>query len=220
MATSVIVSLQDMKTHLRYPSPSQPTSDDAAIQQFIDAAEECIRFECDETLPRLYEEQHDGGRFKIFLDHRPVLSVKNIQESWGWINYELDFQAEGTVPEGTSMWGYSIDNYTTGEIARRSVASVPIPFIPGERNIRVTYVAGYDPVPATIVLAIKELVAHWWQNSQLRAVALAGANIAYDAVQGAAYTRDTESGSQNLNIGVPYRILEMIKGYRRLPIIA
>jgi hypothetical protein len=69
-------------------------------------------------------------------------------------------------------------------------------------------------------LAELELIAHWWQNSQLRAVAMAGTNIGYDTVEGAIYSRDTESGTQNMNIGVPYRILEMLNSHRHLPIIA
>lgn len=209
-----------MKAHLRYPNPTSASSDDAALQGFIDAADACIQFECGDILPTLHSERHDGGGFKIFLRHPPVLEIKNIEEGWGWINYELDYQDANTAPSDTTMFGYSIDNAETGDVARRSVASVPIPFIPGEHNIFVQYVSGYAQPPANILLAVKELVAHWWQNSQLRAVALAGTNVSYDAVQGAVYTRDTETGVQNLNIGVPYRILELIKANRRMPIIA
>jgi hypothetical protein len=217
---SAIVDLASMKAHLRYPNPASPSSDDTAIQGFIDAAEECIRFECDDVIPTLYSERHDGGDFKIYTHHRPLLEVKNIEEGWGWITYELDYQDPNTAPSDTTMFGYSVNNYETGEIARRSVASVPLPFIPGERNIYIQYTAGYAQAPANIVLATKELVAHWWQNSQLRALTMAGSNIAYDTVTGAAYTRDTETGVQNINVGVPYRILELIKAHRKMPIIA
>jgi hypothetical protein len=51
-------------------------------------------------------------------------------------------------------------------------------------------------------------------------MSVAGANMAYDAVEGALYSRDTESGTQNINVGVPYRILEMLKSYRHMPFIA
>lgn len=220
MADSTLVSLTDIKTHLRYPNPSQASPDDAALQRFLNAADEVLQYECDETLPRTYTERHDGGDYTLFTYHRPLISVRNIEEGWGWINFELDFQDANTAPENTTLWGYSIDSPENGQISRRSVASVPIPFMPGEANIVVTYVAGHSPLPATIVLACLELISHWWQNSQLRAAVVGGANVAYDATQGTAYTRDTEAGVQNLNIGVPYRILEMIKSHRHMPFIA
>lgn len=215
-----IVSLQEVKEHLRYPNPSAPTPDDSGLQRFITAADECIEFECDEILPKLFNETHDGGKTKIFVRHRPILEVLNLEEGWGWINFELDFVPVNSPAQVNSMYAYSIDNAQTGEITRRSAGNVVIPFVPGDDNIAITYRAGEGRIPGTIVLAELELIAHWWQNSQLRGVSMSGANMGYDTVTGALYTRDTETGVQNLNVGVPYRILEMIKSHRRLPIIA
>jgi hypothetical protein len=118
------------------------------------------------------------------------------------------------------MFGYSIDSYEAGLISRRSAGNVNIPFVPGQANIHVSYTAGLEAVPPSIELAALELIAHWWQNSQLRAAAMGGVNISYDATLGQQYSRDTESGTQNINIGVPFRILEMLKPNRRRPIIA
>jgi hypothetical protein len=146
--------------------------------------------------------------------------VQNVEEGWGWLNYELDYVEVNSPAPAFSMFAYSIDNYENGELSRRSAGNVQIPFRPGQDNIRVEYTSGMQSVPAAVFLAELELIAHWWQNSQLRAVAMGGANVAYDAVEGALYSRDTESGSQNINIGVPYRILEMIKGNRHMPYIA
>ena len=223
MQVSLLVSLAEVKAHLRWPNPTEPNDDDTNLASFIEAADEVIRFECDEILPRQFQEQHDGGKYKIYLYHRPILEVLNIQENWGYISYELDFQQVGALPETTSMFGYSIDNAVAGEISRRSVASVPIPFIPGDENILVEYIAGMSKVPANIKLAAKELVAHWWRNSQQRpggAGAGIPAEVAFDSVVGANYSRDTESGNQNINIGVPNRILELIKGSRHMPIMS
>lgn len=220
MANSTIVSLTDVKTHLRYPNPTQANADDAALQKFINAADEVLQFECDGTVPKVYSERHDGGGYKIFTRHRPLITVQNIEEGWGWVNHQLDYQDANTDPAATTLFGYSINSYENGEIGRRSVASVPIHFRPGEANIFIQYVAGYQPVPPTLILAVLELIAHWWQNSQLRAAVAGGANVSYDATQGGSYTRDTESGVQNINIGVPYRILELIKGHRHMPFIA
>lgn len=215
-----IVSLEQVKAHLRYPNPSQSSPDDAALQIFINAADDVIEFECDDILPKLFVEQYDGGDGTIFLWHRPILSVENVEEGWGWLNYELDFVEVNSPAPIFSMYAYSIDNYENAQISRRSAGNIIIPFRPGESNIQVTYRVGYEPIPGAIILGELELIAHWWQNSQLRGVTMAGANLGYDTVTGQLYSRDTESGNQNLNVGVPYRILELIKPHRHMPFIA
>ena len=214
------ITLQEAKTHLRDPHPSQVSADDPSIQIFLDAVQEVLTFECDDLTPTLHSERHNGGNYKIFTYHSPILSVENVQENWGWISYDLDFQDVGVEPVATSMFGYSIDTPEVGEISRRTVASVPIPFIPGEKNIFIQYTAGRATLPPDVKLGALELLAHMWQNSQLRATTMAGANIAYDGVEGALYSRDTETGVQNINIGIPYRILELIKGKRHMPFFA
>lgn len=214
-----IVTLTKLKSHLRYTNPSAPSSDDGALQTFLDAADEVIRFECDDILPKTYTEYHDGGDYTIHLRRVPLISVKNVEEGWGYIAFELDY-VEVNSPPPYSLFAYSIDSYENAKITRRSAGNVQIPFRPGSGNIIVEYVAGEETIPGNIVLAELELVAHWWQNSQYRAAVMGGVNITYDASAGTGYTRDTETGSQNLNIGVPYRILELIKSHRHRPIIA
>lgn len=215
-----IVSLTDVKTHLRYPNPTAANADDAALQKFINAADECIEFECDDILPKTFDETYDGGDTQIFTRHLPILEVLSVQEGWGYLTYELDFVEVNSPGPVFSMFAYSIDNPETGQISRRTAGNVLIPFRAGESNIAITYRVGDAVIPGAIILAELELIAHWWQNSQLRAVTMAGANLAYDTVTGAAYSRDTESGNQNINVGVPYRILEMIKSRRHMPFIA
>jgi hypothetical protein len=208
-----VVSLSDVKQHLRI-APSN-TNEDYSLQGFIAAADDVIRAECGEVLPRHYDEYYDGGGYNVYLRHRPVLSVENIEEGWGWFNWELDYQQVNTVPGG-AMFAFSIDAPEVGRISRRSAGNVVIPFVAGIKNIRVMYTAGRDSIPGTIRLAALELVAHWWQASQLRSSATGGAGT-YDAVEGPAYTRAPEF--TDINYGVPYRILELLKPYRRLPII-
>lgn len=214
-----IVTLSQVKAHLRYPTPTQPSPDDAALQMFLNAADEVIVYECGDILPKLFSEYYDGGDYEIYLRHTPLLSVENVEEGWGYLNWELDY-VEVNSPPPYSMFAYSIDTYEEACISRRSAGNVQIPFRPGNSNIYVQYRAGEKNIPGNVVLAELELMAHWWSNSQYRSVALAGANIAYDAVSGSAYSRDTESGVQNINIGIPERILELVKSHRKRPIIA
>jgi hypothetical protein len=85
----------------------------------------------------------------------------------------------------------------------------------GEDNIRVTYTAGRAVTPPVIYLAVLELINHWWQNSQQRNIGVNGGQ--YDSVGETEFTRAT--GLTSINQGVPYRILELIKPYRRFPVI-
>lgn len=209
-----IVSLSDVKTHLRYPVTD--TDDDTALAGFISAADEVIKREVGHVIPEQYDENYDGGDVSIYLQNVPVLSVESVQEGWGWINYELDQVQVNTIP-ALSMFAYSVDIPLTGKISRRSAGNVSIPFIPGEGNIHVVYTVGRGEIPGNVRLAALELIAHWWQNSQQReGTGSAPGEYGYDATN-VDFTRTT--GMSAVNQGVPYRILELLKPHRRQPII-
>lgn len=209
-----LVTLVDVKMHLRIPPTN--VSEDYALMGFIYAAEDVIRTECGDVMPRHFDESYDGGNTVIYLRHRPVLSIENVEEGWGWFNYELDYQQVNTVP-AASMFAYSIDSPEAGAITRRSAGNVVIPFVPGTKNVRIVYTAGRHYIPGAIRLATLELVAHWFQSSQLRAGANNASEQAYDAVEGERYSRGYDTAG--INYGVPFRILELLKPFRRLPVI-
>jgi hypothetical protein len=212
---SNIVTLDEVRAHLRYPLAN--TQDDAALQFHIDAADDAIRKECGEILPQIYDESYDGGRPTIFLNRVPVISVEGIRENWGFASYDLDNIQPDSTGAG-SMFAYSIDNDETGEITRRTSGNIAIPFMRGKSNIRITYTAGRLPVPALIRLAELELIAYWWQNSQQRASQQTTAS-GFGAVDQGEVRSGPEAGIQSINIGIPWRIIEMIKAYRAGPII-
>ena len=214
VASADIVTLAEVRAHLRYPATD--TSDDLALQGFIYAADDVIVSECGEVVPKTYDELYDGGKYYIFLRHRPVLEVVNVEEGWGWYNWELDYQQVNTIPAG-AMFAYSLDSLISGAVSRRSAGNVMIPFIPGSKNIRVTYRSGLQQIPGSIRLAALELVAHWWQNSQMRSQMANAMASAYDA-ENADFTRAT--GFSSINLGVPDRILELLKAKRHMPYFA
>jgi hypothetical protein len=166
-------------------------------------------------VPTSYEEYYDGGGNYIYLRHKPILSVENIEEGWGWWDYELDYQQVNTVPAG-SMFAFSIDSPEAGGISRRSAGNVCIPFVPGVKNIKVNYTAGLPAVPPSVRLAALEIIAHWWSNSQMRAMANTNAYQSFDQMN-EEFTRTT--GTISINSGLPYRVLELLKKHRHLPII-
>lgn len=208
-----VVTLQDVKAHLRMTMTD--TTDDMALMGFIAAADDVIQTECDDVLPRHYDEFYDGGGYWVYLKHRPVLSVQNVEEGWGWYNYELDYQQANTVP-ASSMFAYSVDSPNIGGITRRSAGNVMVPFVAGTKNIRVQYTAGRANIPPSVRLAALEIIAHWYQNSQLRAQANSQTYTSYDAMN-EDWTRAT--GITSINAGLPFRVLELLKRHRRVPII-
>lgn len=210
-----IVTLDEVKNHLRYPISA--TQDDAALQFHIEAADDVLRKECGEILPQVYDETYDGGSTTLYTIHTPLLSVESIQEGWGYQNFVLDYVQANTVGTSGSLYAYSIDNAETGQITRRTAGNTVTRFVAGTGNIRITYTAGRQPVPALIRLAELELVAFWWQNSQERA-SQQSQQYGFGAIDqeiprsgGAQYT--------SINQGIPWRIIEMIKAYRAGPII-
>jgi hypothetical protein len=208
-----IVSLQDVKTHLRY-TPTD-TVDDVALQGFIHAANDVVQTECGDILPATYDENHDGGSYVIYLRHTPVLSIDNVEEGWGWWNWELDYQQVNTVPAG-ALYAYSLDMPTIGAISRRSAGNVQIPFVPGTKNIRVQYTAGRDTVPGAVRLFALELIAYWWRISQQRAMQTAASTTQYQQVN-EDFTRS--QGITSINLGIPAGLLEVLKPYRHTPYI-
>lgn len=208
-----VVTLTDVKNHLRIPPTD--TSNDVALMGFIAAADDVIEAECGEIMPKHFIETYDGGGYTIYLRHRPLLSIQNVEEGWGWFNYELDYQQVNTVPAG-DLFAYSIDSEEAACISRRSAGNVSIPFVAGRKNIKVWYTAGRSTIPGSVRLASLELIAHWYQNSQLRAMAQSQQYTTFDAVN-EDFTRST--GVTSINSGLPWRVLELLKRYRRLPIV-
>jgi hypothetical protein len=206
-----IVGLEDVLAHLRYPAVN--TQDDAALQGFINAATDVLRHECGDVVPLEYDEYYDGGDYAIATRHNPIISVQNVEEGWGFTNYELAFN-QVNATEATNMFSYSIDNPEIGLISRRSGGNVNIRFMVGTANIRVTYVAGRAAVPGALRLAALELIAHWWQGSQMRATQYQSEG--YDAVD-IDFSRTL--GGTEFNSGIPYRVLELIRPYRHIPFI-
>jgi hypothetical protein len=208
-----VVTLQDVKAHLRMSQTD--TTDDMALMGFIAAVDDVVVAECGEVIPVHYDEYYDGGGFWVYLRHRPVLSVEAVEEGWGWFNYMLDYQPVNTIP-ASSMYAYSLDSPTIGGITRRSAGNVQIPFVPGTKNIHVWYTAGRATVPPSIRLGALEMIAHWYQNSQLRSMAGSQQYSSYDALN-EDWTRAT--GITSINSGLPFRVLELLKRHRRIPII-
>jgi hypothetical protein len=213
-----IVELQEAKTYLRFPNPSQPSADDTIIAELIDGIEEIVVLHCGAVTPKTHVEKYQGGDCSIFLQHAPLVAVNEVRESWGFNTFVLD-QVDPSSETVDSIYAYSIDNYDVAQITRRTAAGVTIPFVNAVYNgIQVTYTAGRETVPAAVAIGVKELLAHIYQGSLQRGVSLSGSTIAYDAISGS-IIHNPGDGSQ-VWVGLPTRLLQFFESERRLPIIA
>jgi hypothetical protein len=213
-AVTEIVSLATLKSYLQIPVVD--TSYDSVLTDiFIPAAQRVIERELGIIVPRtIMAERHHGGTGLVMLRVLPVLYIINVEEGWGFYNWELTEQPVNSQPP-VSIYAYSLDKPAEGYLTRRGPGNVCYPFVGGVDNIRVDYVAGRSEVPGSALLAALELIGVWFRQSQLRSSnqAMAG----FDAVN-EDFTRT--SAITSINMGVPYYVLELLKPDRRRPLIA
>ena len=213
MPITEIASLATVKQFMRIPN----TNDDATIQILMAAAQEAIENETGHIVAKtIRADRYDGGTCELWLREKPVLYVQNVEEGWGYYDWELDDQQVNTIT-ALSIWAYSLDNREEGLLTRRSAGNVLVPFVSGRNNIRVDYVVGRTDMPANAVLAFCTLVSIWYRETQLRMTANGGAEATVFNAQNEDFTRS--QGETSVNLGIPLTIIEMLKSSRRRPIV-
>jgi hypothetical protein len=129
-----VVTIDQVRAHLRLPA--NYTQDDGMLSGiFIPAANNVVRRECGDIIPKTHDENYDGGEPSIWLRHKPVLSVELVEEGWWFTNYSL--QEVQVNSASTGMFAFAIDAPKSGLITRRSGGNVNIPFIRGNGNIHI-----------------------------------------------------------------------------------
>lgn len=213
MAITEIAPLATVKEYLRIPT-TNTTDDDVLQSVFMPAATRVIEREIGHIIAKpIRAERHNGGKNQVWLRELPVLYVENVEEGWGYYDWELDDQEVNSIP-ALSIWAYSLDNKVEGMVTRRSAGSVAIPFVAGINNIRVDYVAGRYEVPENAVLAFCELIGYWYRWSQLRSVNQPSVGGGFGAIE-----NSSRMGDDSINIGIPEGVIEMLKPNRRRPIV-
>lgn len=196
------LDFEETWNYIQFNEPPQGTKA-TLLKRYIDAA--CAEAQgangANRPLtPTQFQERHDGwsGEY-ILLRHCPVLQLvlcREWQSTGGFV----------TLPESTPespTEGVQVD-YATGRIMRTFQGySWPRPFFPGSRNVEVTYVAGFNPVPPDIWMATMELVAYWWRNTQEAARTSPLRTNEYDNAQ-----------QGGLWAGVPNRIARVFQSYQ------
>lgn len=145
------------------------------------------------------------------LPYYPVIGTPTVVEYWGTSGPHTLTEQTPEHQSNTNGGNYGdvfqIDRLK-GRITRTFPGLIQRPFFPGERNIEVTWVAGYNPVPAQIRAATLELCAYWYRQTQ-EAVRTAGPTgaMGYD-----------EPGPSNLWPAVPNRVIALLEPFTQVGI--
>lgn len=144
-----------------------PTGQNAIrLQRFIDSA--CTQAQGPSganrpIAPTQLQERHDGwSGDTIQLYYSPFLALVSCVEN---MSTGGPISLPESTPEHNGFDGVAID-YGTSQVTRTFAGGWPRPYFPGLRNIEVTYVAGFNPLPPDLWEATMELVAWKWRNSQ------------------------------------------------------
>lgn len=171
------------------------------LQRLIDSACATAQTAVNRPIaPTRIQERHDGwSGDTIVLRYSPFLQLVSCVEN-------MSTGGPITLPESTpganGFDGVAID-YATSIITRTFAGGWPRPFFPGLRNIEVTYVAGFNPVPADLWEATVDLAAYKWRMSQEQPRWFQSAGDEYGGAQ-----------SSLLYPGIPNRIAETFASYR------
>lgn len=143
---NALVSLADTKAHLGIGALD--TSQDARVERLINTASQLIEDYTDRKLTyQSYDVRRDGRRSdRLVLPEWPVVAITSVWDDPAW-----DFQSQ-TVIDPTE-YGVEEDCILVLKNGRK--------FARANRNVRVTYTAGYrtltgvdgDPIPATLSYA-------------------------------------------------------------------
>lgn len=144
-APAYIVSLADAKKHLNLPAAS--TTNDEELRGFIEACTEVVERLAHEAVARrtVVERKALRGWITFALDYSPVLSLTSI------VGVDVNHT---WLPSG-----FRIDPAT-------GIVDVLRGTIPPWGRVEVTYVAGYQVIPATYTRAALMILRHLWETQR------------------------------------------------------
>ena len=184
-SNATYLDIVEVADWLQLPAP--PSGADAVkLQRVIDMACQWASNYCNRPIaPTLFNERHDGwSGDTIMLRRTPFVSLVSATE---WQSSGGPVQLLEATPEN-GLDGINID-YATSKI---------------------TYLAGWNPIPPDVWLGTCELVAHWWRNTQQ--ASRSGFSKAGE------YDPAPTSQGDGLWQGVPYRIIAIFDPYRKVSI--
>lgn len=158
-----LVELSEMKTFLSVPSSD--VSRDTILQDLIDGVSDWTQREAGKPIAKSrFDYKFDGASgwnsSYIMLPYYPVLEIVSVTEYWGDSGpHPLTEQTPTNQVDGWQC------EYRTGRLTRVFQGLIPKPWFIGVGNVIVSWDAGYNPVPPSARLAVKEAVKWYWDNS-------------------------------------------------------
>lgn len=183
----MIIPLESYKQYLKITS----TTYDEDLEVFINSAELRVKNYLNSNIVSTqYMELLDGNNSShLILSYIPIISIDKIEayedKVWKELVSNVDYYRKEIIDNELFLDGYY--------------------FVEGTKNYRITYTAGYEEIPYDIILACKELVKLYFDDSPLGNNRLGLSNIS-----------DSISGGQNFSIDktAEERILNKIQIYR------
>lgn len=195
------LDLESVKGFLQIPW-NDTTRDQSLSRIIAMACAWAVNFIGRPIAPTTYTRRFDGGTGYnacfLSLPFYPVLDVVSVTEQRGTTLVTL---SESTPQNPVFSLGWQCD--TQQGTLRRVSGPYPFPFYPGSRNIEVTWVAGFDPLPADIWMATVQLIEYWWNNTQqisARPGQIGGGG-------------SSDAGETGLWAGIPYRVTSLLEPY-------
>lgn len=192
----------DVMPYLQMTTLSQTNT--TLLQDVIDAA--CYWVQ--DSLGRPFAPTTFGRRFTNFnaiyltLPYYPILKMISVTEWWGANGPQTLTQQ---IPENQGAQNcYQLDALR-GTLARSFSGLIGRPWFPGLGNLEIAWVAGYNPIPRTVIIATKELIKYWWDNTQQASRSWTPAGQDYDA-----------PGQNPLWPAIPNRVSMLLAGFDQL----
>jgi len=175
-----LVTLAYLKVHLGVSGTSQ----DAALSQWAEGVSAAIESWCGREFARatVTEFYSTNGTRTIALRRRPVSSVTSVHLDFAGRagqGPDTPFSSESLLAAGTdyfldfrdAAFSYTgLLHYTSGvwpeRTRQREPGKLAQEYTPQRGNVKVTYVGGYDPIPADIQFAAAQVVAYARRNAK------------------------------------------------------
>ena len=140
-----IISLQDAMDALSWPATGYNQGSQSDLRLYVAAATPVIEdIVGGPVLYGQYVVKMDGGKPSVVLPAN-VQSIVSVTEN-GY-----------PVPVGSYVFDETSNTLTAG------TNWAPRRFMPTVRGVVITYMGGFQVIPANVILGTRELIRHWWQ---------------------------------------------------------
>ena len=193
----------DVIPYMQYP-PDR-TDQTALLQDFTDMSCQWVQnFLGKPIAPTTFDRRFNGwtgwNGATIMLPYFPILEVVSVVEWWGG-NGPHNVVEQTPSHQQVGNDSYQLDALR-GELIRTFPGLVQKPWFPGSRNIEIVWVAGYNPIPADIKVATRELINHWYRNTQEAPRTFRAGVNEYD-----------QDGSGRMWPAIPHRVMTLLQTY-------